>query len=235
MSEFQLVYITHGRGVFESEPTGRVRIEAGHSFLLFPGVWHRYRPVRAVGWDEHWIGFDGDYARTLMGRFFSPERAVLRVGHDERLLGMFREMAVIEKEAGFGAAQMMASLTLQALARIRHLAAGRNKLNRGLEQKIAEARCLLLERANQTVDMRNLARELGLSYQAFRAAFTRQTGMPPGQYHLEIRLNKAKEALGGPLTIGQIADQLGISVYYFSRLFRKKTGQSPSQWRQHRT
>ena len=36
LKEYQLVYITDGRGVFESKPTGRVRVEAGHVFLLLP-------------------------------------------------------------------------------------------------------------------------------------------------------------------------------------------------------
>jgi len=35
--------------------------------LLFPGEWHRYRPRRAVGWDECWISFRGPIAWWLWG------------------------------------------------------------------------------------------------------------------------------------------------------------------------
>lgn len=57
---FALVYISSGRGRFESKPDFSARIEPGHAFLLFPGVWHRYAPDAETGWHEHWIGFDGE-------------------------------------------------------------------------------------------------------------------------------------------------------------------------------
>jgi hypothetical protein len=38
---FALVYISSGRGKFESKPSYSAPIEPGHAFLLFPKVWHR--------------------------------------------------------------------------------------------------------------------------------------------------------------------------------------------------
>src|SRR5258707_5238347 len=52
------VYISRGRGFFESDPTGRIAVETGHVLLLFPGVRHHYTPDPSVGWDEHWVAFD---------------------------------------------------------------------------------------------------------------------------------------------------------------------------------
>lgn len=232
LDEFQVVYITHGRGWFESKTTGKVRVEAGHLFFLFPSVWHRYRPLKTTGWDEHWIGFDGVYARELMAGFFKPEAALMRVGLDEELLRMFRSIGDIEREAGYGYLQRMAARTVEVLARVRHLAGCRSKENRKITQKMAQARCMLYDRVGTGADLTGLARQLGMSYSAFRAAFIRETGIPPGRYHLEIRLNKVKELLRGPARIGEIADQLGFSsVYYLSRLFKGKTGLSPSAWR----
>jgi hypothetical protein len=71
---FALVYISSGRGNFESERKFSARIEPGHAFLLFPGVWHRYAPDPESGWHEHWIGYDGETARQwLRHRFISPK------------------------------------------------------------------------------------------------------------------------------------------------------------------
>ena len=52
LPEYQLIYIAGGEGVFESAPTGEQNVAAGTVILLFPGVWHRYRPQPKTGWDE---------------------------------------------------------------------------------------------------------------------------------------------------------------------------------------
>ena len=41
---WQIILIHRGSGWFESHPTGRRRCRAGTVFILFPGVWHRYKP-----------------------------------------------------------------------------------------------------------------------------------------------------------------------------------------------
>ena len=54
LPEFQILLISDGCGVFESEPTGEVSVESGSLLFLFPGVWHRYRPDKSSGWTERW-------------------------------------------------------------------------------------------------------------------------------------------------------------------------------------
>src|SRR5262245_165789 len=77
---FTLVYISDGRGEFESRPRFSATIESGQVMLLFPGVWHRYRPDPELGWREHWIGFDGQIARSwLKHKFFSAKSPVLKI------------------------------------------------------------------------------------------------------------------------------------------------------------
>ena len=70
--------ITAGGGVFESKPTGSVRLAPGMAVILFPGVWHRYRPDLETGWADRWMHFNGEFAHQLLDRnLLSPERAVL--------------------------------------------------------------------------------------------------------------------------------------------------------------
>ncbi|MGA7903531.1 MAG: AraC family ligand binding domain-containing protein, partial [Terrimicrobiaceae bacterium] len=53
---YQIILISEGSGMFESEHTREPRVvDAGSVLILFPGVWHRYAPDSAVGWAEHWI------------------------------------------------------------------------------------------------------------------------------------------------------------------------------------
>jgi transcriptional regulator GlxA family with amidase domain len=72
-----------------------------------------------------------------------------------------------------------------------------------------------------------------MGYSSFRKAFKQITGESPNQYHLNLRLNRAKDLLMTTiLNINEIADQTGFeSVFYFSKLFKKKNGVSPHNFR----
>jgi len=234
LHEYQLIYITEGRGVFENVATGRVKIEAGQVIILFPGEWHRYRPIKKVGWVENWIGFRGDYAEHLMNAFFSLSKPVFRVGHDEELLNLIRSVVDLTEQRPVGVQQLMAARTVEALARVRMLKMGYHKLDRRIAEKIQQARCYLLEHSEEDVDMEKLSSELGMSYSRFRSLFKTQTGTAPHHYLLDIRVNKAKDLLVNTrLTVSEIAEHLGFtSVYYFSRLFKNRAGMTPTQCRQ---
>lgn len=233
LQEYQLVYITQGRGVFETSETGRVRVEAGQVFFLFPGVWHRYHPIRTQGWEENWIGFSGDVARRIMGEFFAPEKAVVRVGYDQELRDLIRSVANLMQDAPAGYQQLMAARTTEALALVRSRSMSYHAADREGTQKVQQARHYLLEHSADPIDMEGLARQLGLSYSRFRALFKEHTGTAPHQYQLDIRMNKARELLRrSNLSVTEVAERVGFSsVYYFSRLFKKREGCSPKGYR----
>ena len=237
LGEYQLTYITGGRGVFESRSAGRLRLAAGDVFLIFPGTWQRYRPLAATGWDEIWIGFDGEYARQLMGRFFSAKKPVLHVGCNAELLGCIQTVCDLMRTPVVGHRPLMAAKTIEALARIHSLATGADAGDRRLAQQMERARLHLLQHSGESVDLAKLARQLGLSYSLFRRAFKTRTGSSPRQYHLQIRINRAKALLlNTDRSVVEIAEQVGFSsVHYFSRLFGLRTGCAPLQYRRHGT
>ncbi|MCX6938829.1 MAG: AraC family transcriptional regulator [Verrucomicrobia bacterium] len=68
LPEFSLMIITHGRGVFESRASGQVSVSAGSALLIFPGIWHRYRPDITTGWSEKWMHFNGEFAHRLLAQ-----------------------------------------------------------------------------------------------------------------------------------------------------------------------
>ena len=233
LQEYQLGYLTRGRGVFESHAAGRLRLGAGDVFLTFPGEWHRYRPLRTTGWDESWIGFDGEYARRLMDRFFSPEKPVLRVGYSEELLECIQKICDLMETPTVGHRPIMAAKAIEALARVRALTIVSDPGDRHLAESLERARLHLLKHSDESVDLTSLARQLGLSYSRFRRAFRVHTGSSPRQYQLQIRINRAKALLRDTdRSVAEIAEQVGFSAaYYFSRLFSQWTGCSPLKYR----
>lgn len=87
--------------------------------------------------------------------------------------------------------------------------------------------------AEPEIDFEGLADEIGMSYDNFRRKFKQQTGVPPLQFFLSVKVEKAKELLSyTDLEVKDIAVSLGFpDPYYFSRFFRERTGLAPVQFR----
>ncbi|MBN1911274.1 MAG: AraC family transcriptional regulator [Pirellulales bacterium] len=234
LPEFGISYITQGGGEFESETIGRHRVEAGTIILLFPDVWHRYRPAEGTGWTNYWVHFAGAYAERLIRRnLISPERPILETGLSDQILRPFLALFERVELETAGLQQLAAANILEILGSA--LAAVRSREEGGkLDSIVRQTKSYLAEHVEEFVDMKGLAELLGLSYDYFRHIFKEQTGIAPYQYHLQLRINRAKELLyGTDMATKDIAMTLQFEApYHFSRIFKKKTGMTPTEWRQ---
>jgi len=233
LQEFQVVYISKGKGVFQSTQGGLIPINAGDAFLLFPGEWHCYQPDPEAGWTQFWISFSGNYANKLMSSEpLSSLKPVIRIGHNKALFQLFSDLAKRMHNNSFFNQPTAAAQGIQVLA---HLAIADQRPRNKYSDQVEAALCYVYEHAEQAINYRTLARNLGFSsYSVFREKFYKVTGLPHTQYQLVIRLDKAKELLRETiLPIGEIADQLGFrDQYYFARFFKAKTGMTAREYRQ---
>lgn len=234
LPEYQILYLTSGEGEFESEAVTLQRITAGTVLLLFPGVWHSYRPIPEIGWEEFWVSFSGPRADQLQSAgFFTPERPILKTGPDDALLRPYLQMLDYVRAEPSGYQQVIAAGTVEILAGA--IGAARRANDGGRGEDIVRLAKLSMERGVEDVpDMGDLAASLGISYAHFRRLFKQQTGFSPYQYHLQLRVHRARELLQCTnLPVKDIAARLNFeSPYHFSRTFKRKTsGMSPTQWR----
>jgi AraC-like DNA-binding protein len=235
LSHYQFVYITRGTGVFESKPGEPQPVRAGDLLLLFPGTWHRYRPVPRTGWDEYWIEFDGDYLRRLMSRReFSAEQPVQRLGVRDDLLDLFLKALELLRHEPPEYQLLLGTLAMQIIAQVLSALKSKTSEDRQLTEIIREARRWLVCQPIQSENLDQLAARLNLSYTTFRRLFKAETGFSPRQFALEAQLRKAADLLNcTDIPVHRIAEQCGVdSVYYFSRLFKKKTGLAPTAYRE---
>jgi AraC-like DNA-binding protein len=236
LSEFQVLYVVRGGGVFEARRVRRQSVKEGDLFFLFPGVWHRYAPDPATGWEEYWIGFNGTQAARLMRPpFFSKKRPVLHVGDDPVLKQRFRQVLSDIEQDPAGLPFSSAGRVIEILGRIQERVQklgvdGRAPNAMGA---MGEAQNRILKQAMQSIYFAQLARELGMSYSTFRRGFKRQTGVSPVQFQNEIRINRARDLLlNTTLSVSEVAAQTGFeTVYYFCRVFKQKTGVTPKAYR----
>jgi AraC-like DNA-binding protein len=234
LAAYQFVHITRGEGVFESGPSGLQRIRAGDLFIVFPGIWHRYRPDPRTGWDEYWLEFDGDTARRMMDRKpFAPAEPVLHVGHHEKLVALFLEAVEILRHEPPEHQALLGALAAQVVAHTLSAVRRQRFEGRPVEEIVREAKDLLARQAGRGHPLEGVAAQLNLSYSAFRRLFKAGTGYSPHQFALQVCLQRAKDLLARTqLPVGRIAEELGFdSIFYFSRLFKRKTGLSPAAHR----
>mgnify|MGYP006423845353 CR=1 FL=1 len=231
LDEFQIVFIESGRGVFESRDQPRTALFPGQAFLLFPGVWHRYRPLAESGWTEYWAGFRGREAERIMGEFFHPTAPVINVAWTGPLLAQFHRILDWLREDLPGREQVLASHLPMLLAFLRGDGSKRQNASGpdGRSALVARAKRRMLENLDRRTDLKALSAQLGMSYSAFRSVFKKQTGYPPRAFENRTKLNRARDLLRFErCTVSQTADRLGYaSIFYFSRAFKKQFGHPP--------
>ncbi|RZK60118.1 MAG: AraC family transcriptional regulator [Pedobacter sp.] len=234
LGEYQLVYIAAGKGMFEAKGIGQVEVQPGTLFFLYPGTWHRFKPDLDSGWTEYWVGFEGHYANHLMNQAcFNPEKPLLQMGFNAEFINIFIQLIDTIKFGALGSNQLAACLTIQLLGLVYASALLKKQSNNRKTQLINNIKYSIHENLNNDISPEELAANHNVSYAWFRKAFKEITGQSPGQYQLNLKIQKAcRMLIETDLSISEIAYQNGfVSEYYFSRIFKNKMFNSPSNYR----
>ena len=237
IDEYQLIYISNGGGMLETESAGRLEITAGDVILLFPGEWHRYRPDEKTGWTENWVGFTGDASLlNVSGDLVSRVNPVFSIGVDDRVMSLFFNILELVKLDQTGSEYAISGATLNLIG---YLLCQKKRLERRISNRndeiITRAKTIMECQFDQKVNLEEIAGQLHISYVWFRTYFRKHTGFSPYDYLLNIRINHASLLLANSnLSIKEIALASGFhSQQQFSKTFRKKTGVSPREYKRH--
>lgn len=233
LKEFQINFITEGAGTLENKH-GTFPVKQGSIFVLFPGEWHRYRPLARTGWTENYVGFDGQLARKLIAQpRFSVKDPVFHFGSKEELLDTYLKIFDLVKEEQPGYQQIASGMVMKLLGYIISFEKQKGFSGKPIAKVIEAIRFEMRQNMEKELNLKDLADAHHVSYSFFRKMFKKYTGVSPGQYHLQLRITRAKELLvSTDKSIKEISYELGFqSIFYFSNLFKKKEGVTPSHFR----
>jgi AraC-like DNA-binding protein len=233
LNEYQVIYITGGQGLFESESQKKTSVRAGSIIFLFPNERHRYKPDSDVGWDEYWIGIKGGIIENLVkSGYIRPENACIEIGFHSDLLNIFNEIIENTKAERPGYQPLISGAALYLLGAV-HATAKQNMLESTDDDIINKAQQLFRANINKVFSPEQAAQELKVGYSWFRKRFKNYTGLSPGQYYLQLKIEQAKIWLTTDnCAIKKIAYDLNFdSAFYFSKIFKEKTGLKPSEYR----
>lgn len=90
---------------------------------------------------------------------------------------------------------------------------------------------LMNEKAESKIGVPEMAEFMGMSISRFKARFRHETGMPPAEYYLRLRVEKSRKILEkGRGNVSETAMRFGFSSsQHFATTFKRFTGISPSQ------
>lgn len=233
LQEYQLIYLIEGEGIFEGVSSGKLLFKKGSLILLYPGEWHRYKSEKEKEWNTYWIGFNGAFADQLVSKLgFTPDNPIKWMGYQSQLVNSYIEIIGISQTEFAGYQQVLAGEVMKLFGWIHAFSKKSEFKEKNVDSIIQSAKLLLIADENES-GIENIAEELNLGYSKFRKMFKDYTGMSPGQFRMQHKLQKARGLLmSGELSIKEIAYTLGFeTTQYFTKVFKNKTGKTPAGFR----
>ena len=236
LQNFQIILISAGTGMFEcATMRGIQTVKPGAIMVLFPGVWHRYRPAMETGWVEHWIECHGPvFEEATRAGLIHPKHSLLNEGLINEFSDCFERCHALAHIDALANQDLLSTLGLHLLAMLGHLRRGERGFTKAIDDIVQRAHTLIALRCHEPLDMRGLAGELGVGYSNLRHSFLARTGVSPRQHYLNARIQKARDLLvNSTKSVKEIADILGFeSASHFSKQFKERVGKSPVSWRE---
>lgn len=222
-----------GAGCFE---TGRQRWTVGPEtafFAVLPSRHVYYLPGDSAEWSFFWFTFTHPYLVSRLARlamshppvFSLPARSMLAA----QSLAFFERICSSRFEDQFGEEGALLEWMLGFERHLHELAHPRDRR----EAMLRELREFAEANLARSFGIEEIARQSGMSRSHFSHRFRAATGVAPGTYVREIRLNEVRRRLredGAPLK--EIAAQTGFAdPNHLCKAFRRQFHQSPGDYR----
>ena len=234
--EYLLIYCVEGEGWIKLY-NNKHNLSANQFIILPPNRPHAYAANDQNPWSIYWVHFQGTMASELSYGFDTPTQinpsAQSRIS--ERL-DLFEEIFFTLNESLTQHSLNYANLCFShfmASFRFIDIYRKNRRRNNFSENIIRQAIHYMNENVQSSLTVNQLASFCGYSESYFYRKFIEETGHPPIDYFIKLKINKACELLiHTNIKMNQIAHKLGFKEsHYFSRTFTKVMGISASEFR----
>lgn len=229
-----LVLLTRGEGIYKDVAGRKTKLKAGDAILVFPGLPHWYGPQKGQIFDEVYVAFSGPIFDTwFTSGLLDPSKPIRHIGDAIEEKGSWLLLWIerfIELKDPSKQIQAMTAL-LQFFSEI---ALGDGYAKPEADAWLSKAMRALSYDLKGEIDLTVVAKEMGLSYEAFRKRFQAHAKTSPLRYRNERKIEAAKHLIRyAPQSSNrEVADALGFSdEFHFSKRFRQISGMSPNEFR----
>ena len=227
-------HILSGSGIYT---TGKVsvRLSAGDTFILFPGVELQYQADKDEPWEYCWAGFMGtDAASIIRNTGFSKETPYILKGTipEEEIRNGLDEIYQ-NKGNTYESSVAMAGRLYSLLAVFMHYAQRTEPEKDSHVMYVEKAMSYIETNYSYPITVEDIAYYVGISRSHLFRSFQNYMRKSPKDYLSGYRIRQACRLLRETdLSVSTIAYSVGFeNNLYFSKAFRKQKGMSPSEYR----
>ncbi len=244
LPEYQILLIAEGEGVFESAGIEPVAVAAGSVILLFPGVWHRYRPVKKTGWKEYWISWNGERLYRLLKKgVIGPTDPVLHLPSCEPIREVFERIIQRVRTSPTENPNILSAYAMEILT-----LSIENDTHAPLHSDTAipaeyahivddplvfKALQMIWNHSYRAIKVGEIAQTLPVSRRTLERKFSATLKRPVNSEITRCRVARARHLLTNTqLPVKHIAYAVGFSsTDRMSRTFREEIGVTPTEYR----
>lgn len=213
----EYVYCISGTGETEIEGKSH-RFDTGTVYITAAGTPHLERDFTES--EIIYFYFDLPRDKFTEGVFRDKSGSVLSI---------LRKIQNEERNKLYLGSEMKNALLVQLL-----IETARTESESDLDRHFAAILEYIDENARFKPDIRALAKKMGYSYDRFRHVFKEKTGMAPGDYIIERRIDMAKKLMENDVnaSLTYIAYECGFSSSsHFTNAFKAKNGLAPFEYK----
>ncbi|QAY67237.1 AraC family transcriptional regulator [Paenibacillus protaetiae] len=214
----------------------KVALTAGQGFIIFPHVVTYYEADRQQPWTYSWIGFQGEKVQPILEQTsLAPEEPVFAM--DLKLMPELYDRLTEAASRGGSSGLYLQALLYEYMAALvenapLHPSAAVSPKKQ--DAYVHQSMEFIHTHYGEDISVFQLAASLGLDRKYLSSVFKEAVGMPPQQYLLQYRMDRACELLaGGRYTVAEVARSVGYrDALLFSRMFKKMRGVPPTRYRE---
>ncbi len=229
---FLIHYILSGSGTFKVDGKS-YELHEKQGFLICPDIVTYYQASKETPWTYTWVGFRGIKAEALLENANLDRNNPIFFYEGDVIKKCFEEMnnSHLYKYAYELRLQGILSMLLSEI--IEGAKTNIIQAHGGKDIYIKKALQFIESNYSRNMSIEELARHIGLNKNYFSTLFREVLGIPPKEYVIKYRINKACGLLNNEdLTMSEVSRSVGYDDSLgFSKIFKQVKGMSPKTYR----
>ena len=229
-NHYLFVLVNKGKAVMYQDK--KINFGKHDLLIMLPNERIHYK---ALGdWSISWLGLYGETVDKFIKNIgITPDNPIIHVSFYNELYNIMEKIYNISKDLSLSSKFSATGLIYEFFS----VLIQNSNIKKDNINLIKTAIRIIDYNYSTTITVEQIAKLLSLNTSYFSRIFSEQVGIPPKQYILNKRLDRAKELLiETNASIFEIANSVGYDdQLYFSRIFKRKTTLSPIEYRKQLT